>query len=109
MVVVPLAFFGTLLLIIRWSLEYSKWKKRPYQEVASDGKSLGTGELKALIREAVEDANEPLLDRVEALEARLDTLVEAQLTAARSTPLLDEALDTFETDITAASRPQRVS
>ena len=105
--VISLAFFATILLIVRWSFEHHKWRVRHRQDAESAGSSLGTSELKTLIRDAVEEANEPLLDRVEALEARLDLLVEP-----RHTPLLDEALDetldAYETEAVAPRR-QRIT
>lgn len=106
---IPIAFFGTVLLIVRWSLEYSKWKKGYREQSMPADNSLGMSELKMIIHEAVEEANEPLLDRIEAIEARLDTLAEPRLTAARHAPLLDEALDAYEVEATTAARPQRVS
>ena len=101
---IPIVFFGTVLLIVRWSLEHHKWRVRHRQGAESAGSSLGTSELKTLIREAVEEANEPLLDRVEALEARLDVLLEP-----RHTPLLDEALDAYDAEETAPARRQRIT
>ena len=102
--VIPLVFFATVLLIVRWSLEHHKRRVRHRQDAESAGSSLGSSELKDLIREAVEEANEPLFDRVEALEARLDRLLEP-----RHTPLLDEALDAYDTEPTPAARRQRIT
>ena len=105
---IPIAAIVAGALIVKWSLDYSRWKKQ-YDRGDAPGNSLGTSELKALIREAVEEANEPLLDRFETLEARLDTVVEPRLTAARQAPLLDEPLDVYEAEAMPAARPQRVS
>ena len=86
---VPVAFFATIAFIVKWSLEYSRWKRQYDQGDAPVGNSLGIGELRALIREAVEEANEPLLDRVEALEERLDTLAQPRLTTTHASLLND--------------------
>ncbi len=98
---IPITAIVAGALIVKWSLDYSRWKKQ-YDRGDSPGNSLGTSEFKALIREAVEEANEPLLDRLETLEARLDTV-------PRQAPLLDEPLDVYEAEAMPAARPQRVS
>ena len=92
---IPIAFFATIALIVKWSLEYSRWKREYARGGSTSGNSLGTHELKALIREAVEEANEPLLDRVEALETHLETLAQPRLTTAHAS-LLDEPPDAYE-------------
>ena len=86
---VPVAFFATIAFIVKWSLDYSRWKRQYDQGDTPTDNSLGTGELLALIREAVEEANEPLLDRVEALEERLDTLAQPRLPTAHASLLND--------------------
>lgn len=102
---VPVAFFATMAFIVKCILDYSRWKKE-HDGGSSAGSSLGTGELRALIREAVEEANEPLFDRIEAFEERLDTLAQPRLTTGHAAllndlPEADEAL--------SMARPQRVS
>ncbi len=71
---IPLIFFTFVFLTIRMILAHNREKTARKLEAhsrTSEGGSLRTSELKALIREAVEEANEPLMERVEALEARL--------------------------------------
>jgi len=90
---IPIVALAAGTFIVKMALDHSRWKRQYDRGHVAPENSLGTGELKAIIREAVEEANEPLLGRIEALETRLDTLGEP-----RPTPLLDEALDAFETD-----------
>lgn len=70
---VPIAALVTAAFIVKWSLEYNKWKRAFNRSGSSTGNSLGTSELKALIGEAMHEANAPLHERVAALEQRLDT------------------------------------
>ena len=98
---IPIAAFVAATLIVKWSLEYSKWKRQFEQGRAPADNSLGTSELKTLIREAMEEANAPLVERIEALEAHRDT--------PAHTPLLDGPLDAYEAETTPVARKQRVS
>ena len=99
---IPIVLFSIIALIVKWSLDHSKWKIQHQSGIASADNSLGTSELKAFIREAVEEANAPLTERVEALEVRLDT-------PARHAPLLDAPLDAYETETTPVAQKKRVS
>ena len=99
---IPIVLFSIIALIVKWSLDHSKWKIEHRSRGASTDNSLGTSELRALIQEAVEEANAPLTERVEALEAHLDT-------PARHAPLLDAPLDTYEAETTPVVQKQRVS
>ena len=105
---IPIAFFATIAFVIKWILDYSRWKRVHEGGGASEGGSLGTSELVALIREAVEDANEPLIDRIEALEERLDTMAQPRLTAGHPS-LLDELPEADEAESLSMARRQRVS
>ena len=98
---IPIVFFSIIALIVKWGLDHSKWKIEHRSRGASTDNSLGTSELRALIHEAVEEANAPLTERVEALEARLDTPAHA--------PLLDAPLDVYEAETTPVAQKQRVS
>ena len=99
---IPIAALAAATFIVKWSLEYNKWKWESRQGGASTDNSLRMSELKALIHEAVEEANAPLTERFEALEVRLDT-------PARHAPLLDAPLDAYETETTPVAQKQRVS
>ena len=101
---IPLAFFATVALIVKWSLDYSRSKNQYKAGVGASDNSLGLSELRAMISEAVEEANEPLLERVEALEARLDALPEPH-----RAPLLEETLEAFAEDARPTTRSQRVA
>lgn len=67
---VPLIIFTFLFLSLKTFLGYRQAKLEHSPRTAEGEGSLRTSELKALIREAVEEANEPLLARLEALEDR---------------------------------------
>lgn len=94
---IPIAALAAATFIVKWSLEYSKWKRQYDRDGSAAGNSLGTSELKTLIREAMDEANAPLVKRIEALEAR------------RPAPLLDAPLDDYEAEPMPAARQQRVS
>lgn len=79
---IPIVLFSSIAFIVKWSLDYSKWKLQYRSGGVPTDNSLGTSELKAFIREAVEEANAPLAERLDALEARLEA-------PARRAPLLD--------------------
>ena len=101
---IPIVFFTIIALIVKWSLDYSKWKLQHDSGGPPADSSLRTSELKALIREAVEEANEPLAQRLDALEARLDA-------PTRHAPLLDASLDDVyeEAETMSVTQKQRVS
>ncbi len=58
------------LTIMKTVLDYKKAKGRA-QESEGEGAGVTAGELRRLLREAVEEANAPLLDRIDELEARM--------------------------------------
>lgn len=72
-VFVPLIIFTFLFLSLKTFLGYRQAKLEHGQRTAAGEGSLRTSELKAIIREAVEEANAPLLARLEALEGQVDT------------------------------------
>lgn len=105
-VAIPIAFFATVALIVKWSLDYKRWKldRGPGGRTIADGEGLRASELKALIREAVEEANAPLLVRVEAVEDRLDDLAQPRLMPADASRLLDAPEREEERAIPASQR-----
>ena len=105
---IPVAFFAAITFIVKWSLDYSRWKRQYERDDPATDNSLGTGELLALIREAVEDANEPLLDRIEALEERLDTLAQPRLTTGHAS-LLDDLPEMDQAEALPRAQSQPVS
>lgn len=76
--------FGFVSLIVKMNLDFQREKmgRLPGAEAG-----LRTSELKALIREAVEEANRPLLDRLDDLEAQLES--DRQLIASTPPRLLE--------------------
>lgn len=71
-ILVPLIVFGFIALVVKMALDFAKWKKvHDAGNELANGKadrSLGASELRMLIHEAVQDANQPLLERIEELE-----------------------------------------
>jgi len=65
--------FTFVIIVTRMGMEHEKEKIRLKSGVTTD-KSLVMSELRQLIREAVEEANEPLVARVKAIESELDRL-----------------------------------
>ena len=69
-IAIPAIVFSFILAFAWMVLGYFKSK---HKLGPSGESSLRTSELKVLMREAVEEANAPLVARIEALEDRLDT------------------------------------
>lgn len=71
-IIVPLIVFSFIFAMVSLIMAQVRWSARHKLETeGKEGTSLGTSELKALMREAVEEANEPLLARIEHLEQEL--------------------------------------
>ena len=90
-IVIPfliMSFFFAMTWLI---LNYRKWKylQRNKERSESDN-SMGLSELKDVMREAVEEANEPLLERIEALEAELRRADAPRLMPAQRDEMLEE-------------------
>ena len=86
-VLIVFIVFGSIVLTIRTFVSYFKWKNE--NKGAGKEGSLRTSELKALIREAVEEANVPLHRRIDELEEMLDEQQRPRLMPAeREDPLL---------------------
>lgn len=64
-ILIPLFVFSFVYLTIKLILDHKK-----HRLAAGEGRSLGTSELKAMIREAVTEATAPLVERIDALEDR---------------------------------------
>ena len=65
--------FASGVSIVKMSIEYAKWKRQheyslpdSFRDDSDD--TLGMGELKGLIQEAVQEAQAPLVDRLDRLE-----------------------------------------
>jgi hypothetical protein len=63
--------FSFVALMVKMNLDFKRTQLIDRGSGGHDG--LRTSELKALIREAVEEANRPLLERLDDLDARLET------------------------------------
>ena len=69
---VVLIFFGFIALMVKWRNDLKREKIR----AEGGGSSLGTGELRGLIQEAVHDANAPLEERLDLMEMHMRQLPE---------------------------------
>ncbi|MFQ5569277.1 MAG: hypothetical protein ACE5G0_06355 [Rhodothermales bacterium] len=106
---IPIFLFLCISAIVKWSLEYNKWKIQHKAGSASSDNSLRMSELKEMIHQVVEEAGSPLLKRLEAVENRLDDLEKPRLMPAHQASLLGEDLDTLEDDTVPIPRRERVS
>ena len=64
--------FGSALTFVKMIVEYKKHQDKQLPAGGNEG-ALRTSELEAIIRRAVEDAIEPLQERLDALDGRLLT------------------------------------
>lgn len=103
---IPIIVFSFILSLIWMILSYSKWRFQQKQETqrAAAGNSLGMSELKALMREAVEEASAPLAERIEALEAEVRQASKPRLMPAQKDPLLEDVRSTREDASEPAAR-----
>lgn len=90
-IIVPLIVFAFIAIVVKMILDY----KRDKHQVLSarhegEDRSLGMTELRGLIREAVEEANAPLLEQISLLEAQLRSLKRPKELPSRQKDLLDE-------------------
>ncbi len=93
---IPIVFFSIIALIVKWGLDHSKWKIQHQSGIASTDNSLGTSELKDMMRQAVIEANTPLAERIAALEAELRQAKAPRLRPAQHDPMLEELRQTRE-------------
>ena len=90
-ILVPIIVFSFILSLVWMIFNYSKWRMQHKQEAKrAAGNSLGTSELKDLMRQAVIEANMPLVERIETLEAELRRAKAPRLPSAQPDPMLDE-------------------
>lgn len=83
--------FGLFPAILAWAIVASKRAK--YSARGGEGEGLRASDLERIIRDAVEDATEPLVRRIETLEA-IATDVDAEDRPGRLDPaVLADALD----------------
>lgn len=72
-IIIPFIVFTFIFAMVAMVLAHVRWKaQHNLDAMGKEGTSMGTSELKALMREAVEEANAPLLDRIAQLEEQLD-------------------------------------
>ncbi len=75
-VLIVAIIFASLIAMTKMSIDHARWKlsnrQRPELPAGSvSGESLTTSELRLLIKQAVEQANQPLRDRIDELEEEL--------------------------------------
>ncbi len=73
-VFIVLIVFSFVALMVKWSLD----QKREKMRAESGGSSLGTGELRGLIQEAMLDAIAPLEERLDLIEMNTRQLPEKE-------------------------------
>lgn len=75
-ILVPLIVFSFVAAIVKMSLDYNKWKQihKSNQSLIAEteDKSMGMSELRLMIQEAVQEANEPLVNRISKLEGQVE-------------------------------------
>ena len=71
-VFIVLIVFSFVALMVKWSLD----QKREKMRAERGGSSLGTGELRGLIQEAMHDAIAPLEERLDLMEMHMRQLPE---------------------------------
>ncbi|GMQ83227.1 MAG: hypothetical protein BMS9Abin05_2717 [Rhodothermia bacterium] len=72
-VFIVLILFGFIALMVKWSLDQKREKLR----AESGGSSLGTGELRGLIQEAMHDVIAPVEERLDLIEMHMRRLPES--------------------------------
>ena len=100
---IPIIVFSFILSLVWMILNHSKWRYKQKEETQrASGNSLGTSELKDLMRQAVIEANTPLAERIAALEAELRQA--PRLRPAQHDPMLEELRQTREEALEPAER-----
>ena len=96
-ILIPIIVFSFILSLIWMILNHNKWRYKQKQEAKqAASNSLGTSELKALMLEAVVEANMPLVERIETLEAELRQATAPRLGPAQHNPMVEELRQTPE-------------
>ncbi len=94
---IPIIVFSFILSLVWMILNHSKWRYKQKEETQrASGNSLGTSELKDLMRQAVIEANTPLAERIAVLEAELRQANAPRLRPAQHDPMLEELRQTRE-------------
>ncbi len=94
---IPILVFSFILSLVWMILNHSKWKHKQREETQrASGNSLGTSELKDMMRQAVIEANRPLVERIAVLEAELRQAKAPRLRPAQHDPMLEELHQTRE-------------
>ncbi len=71
-IVIPIIVFSFVLAMVGMFLQYFKWRQKYRAEQGNtEGSSLRASELQAMMQEAVEDAQAPLLARIEVLQEEI--------------------------------------
>lgn len=88
---IPLIVFSFFLALTWMIINYRKWKLTHGQDrrQTSDN-SMGLSELEEMMREAVEEGTEPLLERIEALEETVRRAETPRLVPAQRDDMLDD-------------------
>lgn len=94
---IPIILFSFILSLVWMILNHSKWKHKQREEQhRTSGNSLGTSELKEMMRQAVIEANIPMVERMAVLEAELRQANAPRLGPAQHDPMLEELRPTRE-------------
>ena len=102
LIVLFVLMFGFVYMIMSKKQQYELQKLDKIANPNKTDNSLTTGELEGMIREAVEQGNAPLLERMAALEERLTDVEKGNRVDG---PLLDD--DVYETGTKTVGRVPR--
>ncbi len=109
-ILIPLMIFTFVFLIVKMGIDHSK-EKAILRYGRPEENSLKMSELSDLLRETVEEANRPLINRLQALENRLDQLDRKTLSQSRlldDLPEVDESSDEFSAERKRVSTRSRI-
>lgn len=90
-----LTFGSAIIFYILWVVGRAINNRQKQNQAATS--SLTTSDLETLMRRAVADAQEPLLDRIEALEAEVRRLPEAEPLLTLDDPETDKSIGSVTT------------
>jgi hypothetical protein len=97
--------FGFGFMTVKTLVSFAKW--RTERKTITEG-SLRTSELKQLVRDAVDEANAPLYDRIDDLEQQISAAADPPRLAARSDQILSsKLLEEVEELEEVPTRPRR--
>ena len=89
-IVIPIIVFSFILSLVWMILNYRKWKLQHRQENQKADSSLSLSELKEMMREAAAEANDPIIERIELMEALLRQARAPRLGPAQQDALIEE-------------------